>query len=69
MSRLLVPVTKNNLLRLRGDLLFLGAGRDLLDQLGFLVGLCQIGVGACLARFLAVLLAGARGNHDDRDVP
>ncbi len=32
MSRLPVPVTKNNLLRLRGDLLFLGAGRDLLDQ-------------------------------------
>ena len=32
MPRLPVPVTKNNLLRLRGDLLFLGAGRDLLDQ-------------------------------------
>ena len=32
MRRLAVPVTKNNLLRLRGDLVFLRAGRELLDQ-------------------------------------
>jgi len=32
MTRLAMPVTKSNLLRLRGDLLFLRAGRDLLDQ-------------------------------------
>jgi V/A-type H+-transporting ATPase subunit D len=32
MPRIAVPVTKNNLLRLRGDLIFLRAGRDLLDQ-------------------------------------
>lgn len=32
MRRLSVPVTKNNLLRLRGDLVFLRAGRELLDQ-------------------------------------
>lgn len=32
MSRIRVPVTKSNLLRLRADLVFLRAGRDLLDQ-------------------------------------
>jgi len=32
MPRIAVAVTKNNLLRLRGDLVFLRAGRDLLDQ-------------------------------------
>jgi len=32
MPRIAIPVTKNNLLRLRGDLIFLRAGRDLLDQ-------------------------------------
>ena len=32
MPRIAIPVTKNNLLRLRGDLVFLRAGRDLLDQ-------------------------------------
>ena len=32
MPRIAVAVTKNNLLRLCGDLVFLRAGRDLLDQ-------------------------------------
>ena len=32
MARLAIPVTKSNLLRLRADLIFLHAGRDLLDQ-------------------------------------
>jgi len=31
-SRIRMPVTKSNLLRLRADLVFLRAGRDLLDQ-------------------------------------
>src|SRR5688572_23714819 len=42
---------------------------DLLEQLGFLERLAEEGVDAQRGRLAAVLLGGARGDDDDRDVP
>src|SRR5579871_4030052 len=41
---------------------------DVLQQLGLLVGLAKEGVDAELRRLVAVLVGGARGDHDDRNV-
>src|SRR5262245_46426423 len=38
-------------------------------QFRLLVGFGQVSVRACLTRFLAMLLPGARSDHDDRDMP